>query len=115
MQPNKLQLVKITTGLNDKLSDIDNEFKDFLAGLTYQRQDLPDKLKTFSPLDAVADFEQTGLQAVPEITREEMLSQETSFNKLLANMLSQCKPDALSEDDYNQISGINGREVQVGL
>ncbi|OVE81337.1 hypothetical protein BVY03_03900 [bacterium K02(2017)] len=99
----------------NKLKAVDEEFKDFLNGLSFKKDIEHDKLKTFSPLDAVANFEQRGLQAVKEPSSEEMLANDIGFTKLLANMLAECKPGALSDDDLNQFSGINGREVHAGL
>ncbi len=115
MKKQNLQTVQREDSLEDKLEQVDNEFKDFLASLSYKREFGPDKLRTFSPLDAVADFEQYGIQSVREVTREEMLEQDAGINKLLANMLDQCQPGALSEEDVKQITGINGREVHAGL
>lgn len=102
-------------GLSSKLAEVDDEFKDFLGALNFEREVGHDKLKTFSPLDAVADFEQRGIHAVREVSRDEMLANDQSMNKLLANMLKECRPGALSDEDLNLITGINGREVQAGL
>lgn len=108
--------VKIeSSSLTSKLNAIDNEFKDFLSGLAFKREFGHDKLKTFSPIDAVEDFEMRGLSRVKEPSRNEMLSNEKGFNKLLANMLAQCQPGSLSDEDLIQITGINGREVLAGL
>lgn len=104
-----------TDNLSNKLANIDAEFKDFLSTLVFKREQAPEQLKTFSPLDAVEDFEHRGLNAVAEVTRDEMLNNDNAFNKLLANMLGQCNPGALSDDDLQQITGINGREVHAGL
>jgi hypothetical protein len=70
-------------------------------------------LGTFSPLNAVSEFTPRGIQAIEEISREEMLKQDRAFHKLLANMLYHCQPGALTDDDMEQISGINGRELQL--
>lgn len=111
LHPNN-QLVNLKT-LGEKLTDIDLEFKDVLASLIYQEGIGHEKLKTFSPLDEVAHFELRGIQAVPEVKRDEMLANDEGFSKLLANMLNQCRPGALSDEDYTQISGINGREIHA--
>ncbi|EKD50990.1 MAG: hypothetical protein ACD_62C00373G0002 [uncultured bacterium] len=113
MKGKLLQIMLNEESLQSKLEKVDEEFKDYLDTLSFRRDLGGDKLKTFSPIDAVEDFEQDGIFAVREITREEMMAQDTSFNKLLANMLQQCKPGALSDEDVNQISGINGREMGV--
>lgn len=112
MSQKKLKKIEATS-LSEQLSAVDEEFKGFLASLIYKREFGPENLKTFSPLDAVANFEHQGIQAVREPTREEMMAHDTGFKKLLANMLNHCRPGALSDDDYNLISGINGREVHA--
>jgi len=104
-----------TEGLNQKLSKVDEEFKDFLGGLSFKKEGQHENLKTFSPLDSVADFEQRGIHAVSEVSHDEMLADDQAMNKLLANMLNVCQPGSLSEEDMNHISGINGREVNAGL
>jgi len=101
-----------TENLDEKLKEIDNEFKSYLSTLTIKKEfNNDDKLGTFSPLDAVADFEQDGIQAVREVSRDEMLANDGGVKKLLANMLSACKPGSLSDEDVTQISGINGRDL----
>lgn len=105
----------LTRSLNDKLNDVEDEFRLFMKDLSFKRDSFHDKLKTFSPLDAVEDFEHRGLQALAEVTRDEMLANDNGFNKLLANMLAECKPGALSDDDLVQITGINGREIGVEI
>lgn len=107
----KLKLIEVHSELNGKLMEIDNEFKDFLASLTHDKQFGPDKLKTFSPLDAVLDFQCEGLQAIAEVSKDEMMNDDNGMRKLLANMIGQCNPEALSEADLIQLSGINGRDV----
>ena len=97
--------------LNDKLATIDEEFKDYLSTLVFRRDFVEEDLRTFSPLNAVMDFEPRGLQAIEEVTREEMLQHDSAFHKLLANMLYHCKPGSLTADDVEQIAGINGREI----
>ncbi|MBF0103848.1 MAG: hypothetical protein HQM16_00860 [Deltaproteobacteria bacterium] len=114
MKNNRLQTIE-GMHLDTRLQAVDAEFKDFLADILYKREFGPDKLKTFSPLDAVADFAQKGILSVKEVSRDEMLGNNNAFNKLLANMLAECKPGALSDDDLNQITGINGREIHAGL
>ena len=110
-----MSLTKVESkGLNSKLDAVDTEFKGFLDQLVFKKGQSHHKMKTFSPLDAV-DFEHKGLHAVPEVGRDEMTSNDDAMKKLLANMLGQCKPGALSDEDLTQISGINGRDVQGGL
>lgn len=111
----KLKLIEVPNELDGKLMEIDNEFKDFLAGLTHDKHFGPDKLKTFSPLDAILDFECEGLQAVSEVGKDEMMNNDNGMRKLLANMIGQCNPDALSEADLIHLSGINGRDVGTNL
>jgi predicted flavoprotein YhiN len=102
---------KNKVSLKDRLNDVDKEFKEFLSELTYKKEVGGEKLKTFSPLDAVSSFEKRGLQSIEEVSRDEMFNNNRAMNKILANMLNQCQPGSLSEEDYTQISGINGREV----
>ena len=97
--------------LKNKMAELDEEFKDFLSGLRFRRDFVDNELKTFSPLDMVAGFEQRGLQRVHEVTKPEMQSNEDGMRKLLANMLHQCRPGSLSDEDVEQLSGINGREA----
>lgn len=111
----KLKLIEVQSELNGKLIEIDNEFKYFLAGLTHDKHFGADKLKTFSPLDAVLDFQCEGLQAISEVSKDEMMNNDDGMRKLLANMIGQCNPDALSEADLIHLSGINGRDVGTGL
>jgi len=56
MSHQNLQKIEVSK-LSHKLSAIDDEFKGYLATLSYKREFGHDKLKTFSPLDAVATFE----------------------------------------------------------
>ena len=111
-----MQLKKIENedSLSKKLSEVDKEFKNFMSGLVFRREG-PEQLKTFSPLDAVADFEQRGLNAIAEVSRDEMMKNDNAFNKLLANIFAECQPGTLSDEDLIQITGINGREVQTGV
>ena len=111
----KLKLIEVTSELSGRLLEIDNEFKDFLAGLSHDKHFGPDKLKTFSPLDAVSDFQCDGLYSVGEVGKEEMMNNDNGMRKLLANMIAQCNPEALSEADLIQLSGINGRDIDRGL
>lgn len=101
----------VSQTLDQRLADIDQEFKDFMGELVFKKEIGPENLKTFSPLDAVAGFSQKGLSALAEVNREEMIQNDDGFKKLLANMLGHCRPGALSDDDLEQISGINGREL----
>ena len=103
------------SNLSTKLSQVDEEFKDFLSDLTHDNEHGSDKLTTFSPLDAVADFDKRGLQAIAEVSKDEMLADDNGMRKLLTNMLAQCRPGSLSDEDIAQLSGINGREVNAGL
>lgn len=98
--------------LAGKMAELDEEFKDFLSDLKFRRDFVDNDLKTFSPLDVVVDFEQRGLQKVREVSKSEMLNNEDGMRKLLANMLHQCRPGVLSDEDVEQLSGINGREVR---
>ncbi|MCP5464673.1 MAG: hypothetical protein H7A33_06580 [Deltaproteobacteria bacterium] len=54
--------------LSDRLADIDMEFKDFLAELAFEKPLREQQLTTFSPMDAVQDFEHHGFLAVPEVS-----------------------------------------------
>jgi len=100
------------SGLNDSLAAVDNEFKDFLGGLAFKKAH---GVSTYSPLDAVEGFEQRGLQQVREVSSKEMMKDGDALQKLLANMLAHCKPGQLSDEDLEQLSGINGREVAAAL
>lgn len=98
--------------LKDKMAELDHEFKGFLGGLKFRKGLEDNSLKTFSPLDVVSDFEQRGLQRVKEVSKSEMLRNEDGMRKLLANMLQHCRPGVLSDEDVEQLSGINGREAR---
>lgn len=100
--------------LQEKLAEVDEEFKTFLNGLKFIKEFSETELHTFSPLDVVGSFQQRGLQRVREVGREEMVNNNDGMRKLLANMLHQCRPGMLSEDDVEQLSGINGREMRGG-
>lgn len=115
MREPKLQLIEITSELNNRLSEVDAEFGDILSLLGVERDLNDGMLTTFSPLDALCDFEKQGLQAVPEVSKDEMFENNDAMKKLLANMLAQCSPGSLSDEDLVQISGINGREVNSRL
>lgn len=110
MNHKKLEMIA-AKNLSSRLADVDEEFRDYLTGLSFRKEMAHEKLSTFSPLEAVEDFEMRGLFAIAEPTRDEMLANEQGFSKLLANMLNQCRPGALSQDDVEQLSGINGREL----
>ena len=105
--------------LTQKMSKLENEFRHFMAGLKYVHDfsdaESDDRLSTFSPLDVISTFEHRGLQRVAEVSPEEMMNNENGLKKLLANMLHQCRPDALSSEDVDQLAGINGREVRASL
>jgi hypothetical protein len=101
--------------LKEKLAVLDGEFKDFLQGLKYSKTFPGAELQTFSPVDALCDFEQHGLQKLREVSSEEIMQNEDGLKKLLANMLQHCRPGVLSNEDVDQLSGINGREINVGL
>lgn len=105
----KVKNKKIT--LKFDMDALDLEFKDFLKQLSYEKFFEDNKLHTYSPLDEVGRFEQRGVQRVHEISRAEMLENSNGMKKLLANMLSQCKPDALTPEDVEHLSGINGRDL----
>lgn len=107
-----LTLQNEEANLAGKMAELDEEFKGFLSDLKFRRDFADNDLKTFSPLDVVVDFEQRGLQKVREVSRSEMLNNEDGMRKLLANMLQQCRPGVLSDEDVEQLSGINGREVR---
>lgn len=98
----------------NKLKAIDVEFKEFLNSLTFKKSVGPEQhLKTFSPLDAVADFEFTGLQSIAEVSHRDMLDNGDGLRRLLANMMSQCRPGSLNDEDMEHLSGINGREMSL--
>ena len=90
----------------------DRDFKNFLEGLKFVRKFSEDQMATFSPLDVISDFEHRGLQRLSELSPDEMMGNESGLKKLLANMLQQCRPGSLTNDDVDQLSGINGREAQ---
>ena len=99
--------------LSEKLNQVDAEFKNMMSEFKVDRVYGHENMSTFSPLDAVCDFEHRGLQSVAEPTRDEMMADGEGFMKLMANMMAACKPGALSDEDLQQITGINGREVSV--
>lgn len=101
--------------LKEEFDRLHVEFKEFLKNLTSSGEIQDSHLSTYNPLDIVSGFEPRGLQRVDEIGTEEMLANEKGLKKLLANMLSHCKPDALNEEDVEILSGINGREVGSNL
>lgn len=105
----KRQSKKPDLKLKEKMAEVDQEFSEFLADLTFTKSH---DLQTFSPLDAVQDFELRGLQRVEEVSRDEMMADDAGMRKLLANMLAQCKPGLLSQEDLEQLSGINGRDLR---
>lgn len=98
--------------LSRKILALNDEFRDYLANIFYTKVVGGDKM-TYSPLAAVLTFEQHGLQAVKEVSREEMFSDNDGMKKLLANMLSLCQPGSLSDEDMEHLSGINGREIHA--
>jgi hypothetical protein len=71
----------------------------------------PTELGPFSPLDALLDFVCDEASIVDEPDCRMMMRDEGGFRKLLANMFALCEPDALSEEDIQQLSGINGRDI----
>lgn len=98
--------------LKDKMAELDAEFKDYLSGLKFVKRFDDNDLKTFSPLDVVCHFEQRGLGKVHEVSKAEMKNNDDGLKKLLANMLQHCRPGVLTDDDVDQLSGINGREMR---
>lgn len=109
-----MSIEPMTLGM--RLQAVDEEFKGYLHTLTFKKSlVLGDKLHTYSPLDAVMDFELRGISRVAEVDREGMMGNEMGMKKLLANMLAACQPGALSEEDVAQLSGINGRELTSRL
>lgn len=106
--------VSITSSeLSRRILALNDEFRDYLANIFYAKVVGSDKM-TYSPLDAVNTFEQHGLQALKEVSREEMFNDNDGMKKLLANMLSLCQPGSLSQEDVEHLSGINGREIHAG-
>lgn len=97
--------------LKEEFDRLNIEFKEFLKNLTSAGEAQDSHLSTYNPLDIVSGFEPRGLQRVDEIDTDEMLANEKGLKKLLANMLSHCKPGTLNEEDVEILSGINGREV----
>lgn len=96
--------------LTEQMQAAENEFHTLLANLTFKKDH---QLQTYSPLDAVQGFQINAAKQTPEATRAEMIGNEMGMRKLLANMLAHCKPGLLSQDDVDQLSGINGREMVV--
>ena len=116
MKLDKLNSKKANIDLKSRFEALDVEFQDVMADLAFVKNLESDtQMSTFSPLEVVEDFEQRGLQRVKEVSHDEMLNDDGGMRKLLANMLSQCRPGALSQDDVEQLSGINGREMRGGL
>lgn len=97
--------------LSQDIDAINVEFEDFLKAMGALKED-ENNLQTYSPLEMVHDFEQRGLQKIKEVSHDEMLNDDDGLRKLLANMLAQCKPGALSDTDIERLGGINGREVR---
>ncbi len=97
-----------TFNLTEQMNAAENEFHTLLAQLTFKKEH---QLQTYSPLDAVQGFQIKAEPQAAEATRAEMLDNEMGMRKLLANMLAHCKPGLLSQDDVDQLSGINGREM----
>lgn len=98
--------------LTEKMAELDHEFKDFMQGLKFVKVYDDDRLQTYSPLEAVSDFEQRGIQKIREVNSDEMMNNEDGMRKLLANMLNHCRPGLLDQEDMEQLSGINGREAR---
>lgn len=98
--------------LSRKILALNDEFRDYLASIVYAKVVGGDKV-TYSPLDAISTFEQHGLQAVKEVSWEEMFDNNNGMKRLLANMLSLCQPGCLSDEDMEHLSGINGREIHA--
>lgn len=106
--------MNVMTDFQEKLKTIDVEFKEFLGSLTFKKSVGPEQnLTTFSPLDAVADFELKGLQGVAEVSHSDMLDNNDAMRRLLANMMAQCRPGSLNDEDIEHLSGINGREMSL--
>lgn len=104
------QSKKTNLKLKEQMDNLNVEFDEFLKELTFTKEH---DLRTFSPLDAVQSFELQGLQRISEPTRDEVLANDHGMRKLLANMLAHCQPGLLSEEDMEQLSGINGRQAQA--
>lgn len=104
------QSPKPTFEFSEPMSQASGNFKDLLQQLSFQKEHL---LETYSPISALSQFELNQNTAEAEITPIEMQNNETGMRKLLANMLAQCKPGILSDDDMDQLSGINGREFHL--
>jgi hypothetical protein len=86
-----------------------------LSGLKFIKTFDDNELRTLSPLDVVRYFEQRGLDKVHEVSKSEMQNNDDGLKKLLANMLQHCRPGVLSDEDVDQLSGINGREMRSGF
>ena len=89
------------------------EFGDVFQELVFNKGYSEEKLSTFSPLDSLDAVTKSSTARSGEVGREDMMANEAGMRKLLANMLQQCKPGLLSESDMEQLSGINGREVNL--
>ena len=101
--------------LKDQFVALDQEFTEFLKELSHDPLYENTHLSTYNPLQIVKGFEPRGLQCVREIGTEEMMIDSGGMKKLLANMLSHCRPGALRDDDVEQMAGINGREMRQNL
>lgn len=107
---NKLNLK--TGDLKSQFAELDRQFHEMLKDLNQDPTYEDNRLSTYNPLQIVCGFEQRGLQKMKEVSKEDMMSNSEGLRKLLANMLAQCRPGVLTNEDMEQLSGINGREMR---
>lgn len=101
--------------LKSQFEALELQFHNLLKEITVEPTYEDNRLSTYNPLEIVSGFEKQGLQKIKEVSRDEMLGNSEGLRKLLANMLSQCRPGALSREDVDQMTGINGREMRQSL
>jgi hypothetical protein len=112
---NKIKLSLKGHTLKEQFAALDRQFNELLRDLDQEPLYEDNRLSTYRPVQIARCFEQKGLQRVREVSTQEMMDNSEGLRKLLANMLSQCRPGVLSQDDMEQMSGINGREMRSSL
>lgn len=112
---NKIKLNLTGHSLKEQFEALDKQFNEFLQDLAQESIYEDNRLSTYRPVQITRCFEPKGLQRVREVSTQEMMDNSEGMRKLLANMLSQCRPGVLSDEDMEQMSGINGREMRSDL